>query len=203
MERSTLYAILGAATIVGFSLIYAALIEQGVIFQPAGSRPKGQVIATPSEHVNLGVIYTESKLLDVSLTLKDIPDGGEKVELLSLKGINPYDYDVLIAAALKESVISKSTGYKVQYNMKGSIDNVTLSHEGVLVVKTYIKYNTEYHPEFDLDIISRTYTLPLDEPVKSFTLKKVKRIVEKSRRQYDKNMFLAGDNDYQKNKGDD
>lgn len=200
MNKPILYAVLSAAVIIGFSLIYAALIEQGIIFQPAGSRQKGQVIATPAQHVNLGVIYTESKMLDVSLVTKHRPADSGQTELLALKGINPYDYDLVIAEALKKSIIDKLAAYKVPYNMKGTIDNVTLSHEGLLVVKTYVKYNTEYHPDFRLDIITRTYTLSPEEPVARFILKKAKRIIENSHRHYNKNMFLAGDNTPQKSK---
>jgi hypothetical protein len=194
MNKTILLSVTGAALIIGFSLIYAALIEQGIIFQPAGSRPKGQVIATPSEHVNLGVIYMESKMLDVSLVLKNPAESTTPTALLSLKGINPYDYELRIIEALKMSIADKNSGYKMQYNMKRLIDNATLAHEGVLMIRTYIRYNTEHHKEYNLDIISRTYTLLPGEPVKVFILKKTKRIVEKSQKKYNKNMLLAADN---------
>ncbi|EXU74646.1 hypothetical protein BG55_15820 [Erwinia mallotivora] len=196
--KFNVYAIPFSAMIIGVALIFAALIEQGLILQPAGSLAKGQVIATSSGHVNLGTIYAENKMLDVILTTSQ--KSGQEMILMSLTGINPWDYEALIGEALKKSIITSKAGYKVQYSMKGDIDNVTLASEGILVVKTYIKYQTEYQPDFDYSIIARKYKLPINEPVKSFTVKKVKRIVDNSQKQYKKNMFLVGDNDDRKSR---
>jgi len=198
MNKTTGYTIVGSAIILGLSLNYAAMIEQGLVLQPAGSLQKGQVITTPTGHVNLGVIYAENKMVDVDLTIKT--KAGDVVDLLSLKGINPYDYESLIINGLKDSIASDKPGYKVQYNMSGSIDNVTLSSKGTLIVRTYIKYASEYQPDYNFYIATRKYNVPEDEYVKGFILKKVNRLVGNSKKYYKKNLLLDGDYDYKSNR---
>lgn len=196
MNKTTGYTVVGSAIILGLSLIYAAMVEQGLVLQPAGSLQKGQVITTPSGHVNLGVVYSENKMVDVVLSIKT--KSGDVVDLLSLTGINPYDYESLIISSLKESIASDKPGYKVLYNMNGSIDNVTLATDGTLIVRTYIKYASEYQPDYNFYIATRKYNVSAGEYVKEFTLKKVNRLVTNSKKYYNKNLLLDGDYDYKK-----
>ncbi|WP_158780416.1 hypothetical protein [Pantoea sp. BAV 3049] len=199
MGRATGYILLGAAGILGFALVYAALIEQGLILQPAGSLQKGRVITTSSGHVNLGVVYSESKMVDVTITQRT--KSGETLDLIILKGINPYNYEQLITDALKESIVSGRPGYKFLYNMKGAIDDVTLASEGTLTVRTYIQYRSEYQAHYNYNIATRKYTFSTDEPVLRFALKKTSRLINNSQKRFRNNMFLDGKSDDLKSEG--
>lgn len=196
MRISTAHAITGASVILGVSLIFSALIEQGIVLQPDGSRQKGRVITTPSGHVNLGVVYSESKMVDITVNVKN--KFGENEEILSLKGISPHNYVTTIDQALKETLINHAskTVYRNWNSLQKTVDinHVALRNEGVLHVTTRIHYKTEYQPDYTLLLASHDYAIPTDRALKSFILQKTGNMIDSSHKAFRENMFLQGDN---------
>lgn len=127
-----------ASAIVGVSAIFsAAMISGNIDFKPQN------IIRTDNGHVNLGKVYSEKSLVDVTLQFSD-----DKSLVFTAKDLSSGSYmssvDERIQALLDNYNKDKSDDKKI------TKETLTFKVPATLILQTHTEYRSENFPSYDL-----------------------------------------------------
>jgi|SRR5471030_699911 len=190
MSNSIVVSAISASVILGGSLIYSAMISQGLVMKEKIDAQPTSVITTADGHVNLGKIYSESRMMDMELT---VPNGNGGVDsIFSLKGVNPDDFESVLQKKIQELTddTNKSFGYAADDKRRLQPDDISVKKEAKLTVSTYVKYNSENIPSFTLKIMEKDFTLPANTSIHNFISSSANSVASKSKPDLDRSMMI-------------
>jgi hypothetical protein len=186
MNKSTVVATLSASVILGGSLIYSAMVMQGLVMN---SQPSN-IITTADGHVNLGKVYAERRLMDIDLEVQN--DNGITGSILTLKGVNPDDFEGDLQDKLQVLAddTNKSLGYSADDKRRLQPDNLSVKKDSKLTITTYVKYDAQNIPSFTLNIMAKKLTMPLGTSIHNFVLSSATEVATASKPDLNRSMMI-------------
>lgn len=172
-----------------FSLILGSILLSGAIIMAAlinsGRMPifDTNLIATTNGHVNLGEVYSEKRLVDVTFTID-----GFDVEPLIIKDISANDYQDAINEKLKSLVGLANIGRDDKEKLTVS----TISAKGAshLTLRSHVDYVSEHMPLFDLTLTEKTIDFDKNAGIQNTIISNVDDFVKSQYAAYHNAMFL-------------
>ncbi|HBC7422644.1 TPA: hypothetical protein KEY88_005440 [Serratia marcescens] len=164
--------------ILGGSVVLAALINSKEI--PFFYE---NIITTTNGHVNLGEVYSEKRLVDVTFTI----DGFDS-EPLVIKDISVDDFQSVINDKLKKLVDMANTDRDDKSKLTvSSMSAMAASH---LTIRSHVNYTSEHMPMFDLTLKEKTMDFDKKARIQNTLLSNVGEFLASQSTAYKDAMFI-------------